>query len=228
MNARLKELKFLGIMLGVFLAAYYIPFGAPRFLSGLHEAFFMLQDYARQHVLLCLIPALFIAGAVSVFISNVFYDNDHPIYHDAYYTMNVNNKFHNPANPWEGNKRNGIFLLNAGNPKGATVSWNVAEVPYVVDFNFTGGGDAAVQTVNIGQNVNVKFMGHSSGIASGASRQINFPSTAKFTSYKNDAIGGDTNGDGGESKPGKGDWKGFYDMAARDYLSQSNILYSAN
>lgn len=69
MNARLKELKFLGIMLGVFLAAYYIPFGAPRFLSGLHEAFFMLQDYARLHVLLCLIPALFIAGAVSVFIS---------------------------------------------------------------------------------------------------------------------------------------------------------------
>ena len=69
MNARLKELKILGIMLGVFLAAYYIPFGAPRFLSGLHEAFFMLQDYARLHVLLCLIPALFIAGAVSVFIS---------------------------------------------------------------------------------------------------------------------------------------------------------------
>ena len=69
MNAKLKELKILGIMLGVFLAAYYIPFGAPRFLSGLHEAFFMLQDYARLHVLLCLIPALFIAGAVSVFIS---------------------------------------------------------------------------------------------------------------------------------------------------------------
>lgn len=56
-------------MLGIFLAAYYIPFGSSRFLSGLHEAFFMLQDYAREHVLLCLIPALFIAGAVSVFIS---------------------------------------------------------------------------------------------------------------------------------------------------------------
>lgn len=69
MNKSLKELKILGLMLGIFLAAYFVPFASPRFLSGLHEAFFMLQDYARQHVLLCLIPALFIAGAVSVFIS---------------------------------------------------------------------------------------------------------------------------------------------------------------
>ncbi|MDD2331981.1 MAG: permease, partial [Candidatus Cloacimonetes bacterium] len=56
-------------MLAVFLAAYFIPFTATRFLNGLHEAFFMLQEYARLHVLLCLVPALFIAGAVSVFIS---------------------------------------------------------------------------------------------------------------------------------------------------------------
>lgn len=69
MSEKLKELKILGIMLAVFIAAYFIPFTAPRFLNGLHEAFFMLQEYARLHVLLCLVPALFIAGAVSVFIS---------------------------------------------------------------------------------------------------------------------------------------------------------------
>lgn len=69
MSEKLKQLKILGIMLAVFIAAYFIPFVAPRFLNGLHEAFFMLQEYARLHVLLCLVPALFIAGAVSVFIS---------------------------------------------------------------------------------------------------------------------------------------------------------------
>ncbi len=69
MSEKLKELKLLLIMLAVFSAAYFIPFTAPRFLNGLHEAFFMLQEYARLHVLLCLVPALFIAGAVSVFIS---------------------------------------------------------------------------------------------------------------------------------------------------------------
>jgi len=68
-SEKLKELKILGIMLAVFLAAYFIPFTATRFLNGLGEAFFMLQEYARLHVLLCLVPALFIAGAVSVFIS---------------------------------------------------------------------------------------------------------------------------------------------------------------
>jgi len=69
MTEKLKQLKILGIMLGIFLAAYFIPFDSLRFRSGVLEAFYMLQDYARLHVLLCLIPALFIAGAVSVFIS---------------------------------------------------------------------------------------------------------------------------------------------------------------
>ncbi len=70
MSEKLKELKILGIMLAVFLAAYFIPFESSRFQGGILEAFYMLQDYARLHVLLCLIPALFIAGAVSVFISS--------------------------------------------------------------------------------------------------------------------------------------------------------------
>ncbi|MDZ4122494.1 MAG: permease, partial [Candidatus Cloacimonadaceae bacterium] len=69
MSEKLKELKIFGIMVAIFLAAYYVPFESERFLSGLHESFYMLQDYARLHVLLCLVPALFIAGAVSVFIS---------------------------------------------------------------------------------------------------------------------------------------------------------------
>lgn len=69
MKANWKELKILGIMLAVFLAAYFIPFTSSRFQGGILEAFYMLQEYARLHVLLCLIPALFIAGAVSIFIS---------------------------------------------------------------------------------------------------------------------------------------------------------------
>lgn len=70
MTEKLKELKILGIMLAIFLAAYFIPFASARFQGGVQEAFFMLQEYARLHVLLCLVPALFIAGAVSVFISS--------------------------------------------------------------------------------------------------------------------------------------------------------------
>jgi len=57
----------------VFLPAYFLPFEALTVTSTVgaagREALLMLQDYARRHVLLCLVPALFIAGGISVFIS---------------------------------------------------------------------------------------------------------------------------------------------------------------
>jgi uncharacterized membrane protein YraQ (UPF0718 family) len=56
-------------MAGVFMIAYYMPLESQRFTGAVVEALYMLQDYARLHVLTCLIPALFIAGAISNFIS---------------------------------------------------------------------------------------------------------------------------------------------------------------
>ncbi|HNT44566.1 MAG TPA: permease [Syntrophorhabdaceae bacterium] len=60
--------KFL-ILLGAFVGAYFIPFDNPSVRKAILESFYMLQDYAQKHVLLCLVPAFFIAGAISVFIS---------------------------------------------------------------------------------------------------------------------------------------------------------------
>ena len=60
--------KFLWIA-GFFLAFYFLPEGNERVAAGLTESIAMMSDYARQHVLLCLVPAFFIAGAISVFIS---------------------------------------------------------------------------------------------------------------------------------------------------------------
>ncbi|MDH7483248.1 MAG: permease [Spirochaetales bacterium] len=57
------------ILFGVFLAAYFIPFEAPRVMGATQEAFLMLSEYARQHVILCLVPAMFIAGAITVFLN---------------------------------------------------------------------------------------------------------------------------------------------------------------
>jgi len=67
-RAEMKERKTLVVLLAVFLAAYFIPFSRLTVQNALMEAFLMVQEYARQHVLLCLIPAFFIAGAISVFI----------------------------------------------------------------------------------------------------------------------------------------------------------------
>ncbi len=65
----MSEIKKLGIFIVVFLAAALIPFHSPNVSNAILEAFYMLNDYAREHVLLCLIPAFFIAGAIANFVS---------------------------------------------------------------------------------------------------------------------------------------------------------------
>ena len=65
----MSEKTKLALMAGVFLVLYYAPFDGPRVQGAILEAFWMLQDYARLHVLTCLVPAFFIAGAISVFVS---------------------------------------------------------------------------------------------------------------------------------------------------------------
>ncbi len=53
----------------LFLVCYYVPWSHPTIRQAGLEAFMMLQEYAREHVLTCLIPAFFIAGAIAVFVS---------------------------------------------------------------------------------------------------------------------------------------------------------------
>ncbi len=65
----MKEWQKVTVVLGVFFAAYFIPLDSPRVSGAILEAFFMLREYAREHVLFCLVPAFFIAGAISNFIS---------------------------------------------------------------------------------------------------------------------------------------------------------------
>jgi len=65
----MKERTKLLLIALVFLACYYIPWDHAIIRQSGLEAFMMLREYARKHVLTCLIPAFFIAGAIGVFIS---------------------------------------------------------------------------------------------------------------------------------------------------------------
>lgn len=56
------------ILVAIFLVAYLIPFESDRVRGAISEALLMLQEYAREHVLFCLVPAFFIAGAISAFL----------------------------------------------------------------------------------------------------------------------------------------------------------------
>ncbi|MCX7882274.1 MAG: permease [Brevinematales bacterium] len=64
-----SENKRFFLYMALFVGVYLCPFESPSLQKALLEAFFMLGDYARQHVLLCLVPAFFIAGAITVFVN---------------------------------------------------------------------------------------------------------------------------------------------------------------
>lgn len=60
--------KFL-IVLAAFLVFYFLPVENVRFTNAVNESLALTKWYAREHVLLCLVPAFFIAGAIVVFVS---------------------------------------------------------------------------------------------------------------------------------------------------------------
>ncbi len=64
-----SEWKPLLIIILVFLGTFYLPLGTSRFDSAIMEALHLAKWYAQEHVLTCLIPAFFIAGAIAVFVS---------------------------------------------------------------------------------------------------------------------------------------------------------------
>ncbi len=64
-----REWKPLLWMLAAFAVFFWLPVGSPRFDGAVTEALALTRWYAREHVLLCLVPAFFIAGAIASFVS---------------------------------------------------------------------------------------------------------------------------------------------------------------
>ena len=67
-NWRQESKKLLWII-AAFAVVFWLPVGWDRFGRGVTESLHLARWYAREHVLLCLVPAFFIAGAIGVFIS---------------------------------------------------------------------------------------------------------------------------------------------------------------
>ncbi|MCC6963500.1 MAG: permease [candidate division Zixibacteria bacterium] len=62
------EGRIFAILAGVFALFYFVPFDSERLTRSILEGLLLTQWYAREHVLLCLIPAFFIAGAIGAFV----------------------------------------------------------------------------------------------------------------------------------------------------------------
>jgi uncharacterized membrane protein YraQ (UPF0718 family) len=63
------EFKPLFWIIAVFSLCFFLPVESARVQGAVLEALYLVKWYAREHVLLCLVPAFFIAGAVAVFVS---------------------------------------------------------------------------------------------------------------------------------------------------------------
>jgi len=65
----MKQWKIFAAFLAIFLVAYHLPLSNLKVSAAILEAFKMLQWYARNHTLACVVPALFIAGGIITFLS---------------------------------------------------------------------------------------------------------------------------------------------------------------
>jgi uncharacterized membrane protein YraQ (UPF0718 family) len=63
-----SERAKLAVILGLFAACFFLPVDDDRFMGAIRESLVLTRWYAREHVLLCLVPAFLIAGAVGVFV----------------------------------------------------------------------------------------------------------------------------------------------------------------
>ena len=66
-----KDWNLLIWIIIVFGLLYFVPSNSDWFRISIFSAFNLLHEYAKEHVLTCLVPALFIAGAIAIFIKNV-------------------------------------------------------------------------------------------------------------------------------------------------------------
>ncbi len=65
-----SEYKYILLLSIGFAAAYFLPVGHTKFNNAVIESFALVKWYAREHVILCLIPAFYIAGAIGAFVSS--------------------------------------------------------------------------------------------------------------------------------------------------------------
>lgn len=64
-----RELKIFALMVLAFAGIYWMPVGQPRFDNAVGTALALTRWYAREHIILCLLPAFWIAGAIGAFVS---------------------------------------------------------------------------------------------------------------------------------------------------------------
>lgn len=162
----------------------------------------------------------------TVITGNTFYDNKLPVSISGFFSMDDSNTFHDPATPATKNTYNGIFQTgNSAKPITGLITYAETEVPFVL----AGYIDVpASSALTLGDNVVVKFRSAADSLSSSGTIVANATNRIVFTSYKDDAHGGDTNADGAISTPAVGDWRGITLNANGSTFNKVELYYSGS
>ena len=164
------------------------------------------------------------ANNSTIITNNTFYNNTLPLTIAAEININNSNSFSNSGN---GNKFNGIFV--SGNIDKNT-EWTEDEVAFVSTSETMQ--IASGKTLTLGDNVVIKFIENRTlEIVDNEAALINYNgSGVYFTSYKDDSLKGDSNGDNETTLPAPADWVGIYiygmGIKTQGYANWENIKYN--